>query len=55
MGAGSSIIYIFAATAPFIAITAFGMSSEQYGLANLLPPIGLIAGSLFSAHLIKKI
>lgn len=54
MGAGSSIIYIFAAMAPFIAISTSGMTSEQYGLANLLPPIGLIAGSLCSANLAKK-
>lgn len=54
MGAGSSVIYIFAAMAPFIAINMFGMSSEEYGLANLMPPIGLIAGSLCSAHFAKK-
>ena len=54
MGAGSSFIYLFAAVAPFVAISIFGMSSEQYGLANLLPPIGLLVGSLLSANLIKK-
>jgi len=54
IGACTSVIYIFAAVAPFIAIKIFSMSSEQYGLANLLPPIGIILGSLYSAKLIKK-
>jgi DHA1 family bicyclomycin/chloramphenicol resistance-like MFS transporter len=53
MGSATCIVYIFAAIAPFIAITTFGLSSEEYGLANLLPPIGLISGSLFSARLVK--
>ncbi len=54
MGSSTSFIYVFAAMAPFIAINLFGMSSAEYGLANILPPIGLIAGSLVGAHLSKK-
>lgn len=54
MGSSTSFVYLFAAIAPFIAINFFKMTSEQYGLANLLPPIGLILGSLASAQLIKK-
>jgi DHA1 family bicyclomycin/chloramphenicol resistance-like MFS transporter len=53
MGGASCVIYVFAALAPFIAINLFGLSSEEYGLANLLPPLGLIAGSLFSAQFVK--
>jgi DHA1 family bicyclomycin/chloramphenicol resistance-like MFS transporter len=51
MGASTSFIYIFAAIAPFIAISTFHMTSAKYGMANLLPPIGLFVGSLVSARL----
>jgi MFS family permease len=54
MGSATSFVYVFAALAPFIAINIFGMSSTQYGVANILPPIGLIAGSLTSARLAKS-
>ena len=30
------------------------MSSAEYGFANILPPIGLILGSLVSAQLVKR-
>lgn len=53
MGACTSFIYIFAAISPFIAIDLFEMNSESYGLANLLPPVGLLVGSLASAQLVK--
>jgi MFS family permease len=54
MGSGTSFIYIFAAIGPFIAINLLGMSSAEYGLANILPPIGLALGSLVNAQLSKK-
>lgn len=54
MGACTSFIYVFAAIAPFIAINTFAMSSAEYGLANILPPIGLILGSLIGAKLTNK-
>ncbi len=54
MGGGTCFVYIFAALAPFIAIDMLHMSSSTYGSANLLPPIGLILGSLFSAQLAKS-
>lgn len=54
MGGTTSFIYVFATLGPFIAINLFALSSEQYGVANILPPIGLIFGSLTSAHLVKK-
>lgn len=46
-------IYIFAAIAPFVAMKLFGMKEMYYGLANLIPSLGLMLGSLFSAHLVK--
>ncbi len=54
MGGSTCFIYIFAALAPFIAINLFGMSSAEYGFANLLPPIGLIIGSLISPRLVNR-
>jgi DHA1 family bicyclomycin/chloramphenicol resistance-like MFS transporter len=53
MGGSTCFVYVFAAIAPFIAINIFGLSSAEYGLANVLPPIGLILGSLFGARLTK--
>lgn len=55
MGGVSAFIYIFAAVAPFIAMNLLGMSSAEYGIANLLPTIGLMAGLLISAQLAKKV
>lgn len=55
MGCCSSFVYLFASIAPFVAINLMGMNSAEYGLANLLPPIGLLAGSLSSARLAKMV
>lgn len=54
LGGCSSLIYVFHALVPFIAINIYGMSSLTYGMANLLPLIGVILGSLTSAALTKK-
>ena len=54
MGCTTSFVYVFAASAPFIAMNLLGMNSAEYGFANMLPPIGLITGSLVSAQLIKS-
>lgn len=53
MGGSSCFNYVFAAFAPFIAIKLFGMSSAAYGFANLIPPMGLLLGSITSAQLTK--
>lgn len=54
LGGMTAFVYVFASMAPFIAIKGYGMSSEEYGLANLLPPVGLFLGALFSAQLAKR-
>jgi DHA1 family bicyclomycin/chloramphenicol resistance-like MFS transporter len=54
MGISTAFVYTFAAAAPFVAINLLGMNSQQYGIANILPPIGLIFGSLCSAQSAKK-
>lgn len=54
MGASTCFIYVFAALAPFLAMKLSGMSSEQYGMANIIPSLGLLTGSLAGARLAKK-
>lgn len=54
MGSATCFVYVFAAVAPFIAINIFGFTSSEYGLANILPPIGLILGSIVGARLAQK-
>lgn len=54
MAGPASFVYVFAALAPFIAISIFGMSSAEYGFANILPSFGLICGSLVGAQLSKR-
>ncbi|AMP88440.1 MFS transporter [Legionella pneumophila] len=54
MGGASCFVYLFAATAPFIAINLLGMSTAEYGLANILPSLGLTLGSVLSAQFAKK-
>ena len=54
MGMASSFIYVFAALSPFIAINLFQMTSAQYGTYSILPSVGLLIGSLFSAQFAKK-
>jgi MFS family permease len=54
MGGVTCFTYAFAAVAPFVAINLLGMNSAEYGVANLLPTLGLILGTLFSAQFAKK-
>jgi MFS family permease len=54
MGCATCFIYLFATLAPFIAIKLLGMNAAEYGLANILPPLGLMSGSLTSAYLAKR-
>jgi predicted MFS family arabinose efflux permease len=49
MGCVTSIIYLFSTLAPFLAMNKIGLNPEEYGLLNLILPIGLIAGS-FTSH-----
>jgi MFS family permease len=54
MGSATCFVYVFAALAPFITINLMGMSAASYGAANLLPPLGMMLGSILSAQLAKK-
>ena len=51
MGSGSAIVYIFASKSPFIGITVLKLSPEMFGILNLIPPIGMFAGSFLAAYL----
>jgi MFS transporter, DHA1 family, multidrug resistance protein len=54
MGMVSSVVYVFAALAPFIAMSLLGMSSAEYGIYSILPSVGLLMGSAFSVQFSKK-
>lgn len=54
LGGGTCFTYVFAATAPFLAIDLMGMKSSEYGIANIIPSIGLLLGSIFSAKFAVK-
>lgn len=54
MGGASAFIYVFSAIAPFVAINLMGMRSAEYGIANVIPAIGLVLGSLSSAKFSKQ-
>ncbi len=51
MGTSTCFVYTFAAVAPFVAIDILGMDSAEYGIANILPSLGLLIGALTSAQL----
>ena len=50
MSLGTSLIYLFATVAPYIAIEQMGLSPDQYGLWNLIPSVGMVIGLFTSAH-----
>jgi len=54
MGCGSAVVYIFAAKAPFIGINTIGLSPNEFGSLNLIPSIGMIAGSILASSLAGK-
>lgn len=54
LGCISSIIYLFSTLAPFLAINQIGLTPEQYGYLNFIPPVGLIAGSFVSHWLASR-
>lgn len=54
MGAASCFVYVFAALAPFVAMGLLNMSSAEYGVANLIPAIGMIAGCICSGLWVKN-
>lgn len=54
MGCGTAIIYVFAAQAPFLSIDVLNISPSNYGLLNLIPPIGMVIGGILSTKLATR-
>lgn len=54
MGLTTCFVYVFTALAPFVAINLLGMSSESYGIANILPSVGYVIFAVATAQLSKK-
>ena len=50
MGCGTATVYVFAAKAPFIGINLIGLSPDQFGLYNLIPPIGMLIGASLASR-----
>jgi len=50
LGSAGSFIYVFAAVAPFLTANFMHLSPVEYGLWNLLPPVGIVLGSQLSAY-----
>lgn len=55
LGCATSTVYLFGAVAPFIAMSSMHLNPSQYGLWNLLPPLGVISGSQLCALAAKKL
>lgn len=55
MGSATAFVYVFATLAPFIVMEWMHLSPSQYGLWNLVPSIGIIAGSQLSARLSRTL
>ena len=55
MGSSTSIVYMFATFAPFIGINVIGLTPEQYGYLNLIPPIGMIGGFFTNNYMKSRI
>lgn len=51
IGSTTALIYIFAATAPVIAIKKMGISPDKFGLLNLIPASGYFIGNFIAARL----
>ncbi len=54
LGGSTCFIYVFSAVAPFLAMNIMGMTPSKYGMANIIPSIGLMVGSIFSAKFSEK-
>ena len=51
MGLNTTYIYLFAAIAPFVAMTLLHLRADHYGLWNLIPSLGMVIGAFIAAQL----
>jgi MFS family permease len=49
MGSIAGTGYVFAAKAPVLCLTILKLTPQEFGIINLIPMFGMIAGSLYSA------
>ncbi|NGX50491.1 MAG: Inner membrane transport protein YdhC [Chlamydiae bacterium] len=54
IGATTAIIYIFAVTAPIIAIGMMGLTPDIFGLYSLIPAAGYFLGNILAASLVSR-
>ena len=54
MGLASAIIYIFGTVAPIVSMRLIGISPDAFGLWNIVPSAGLVAGTLLARWLSGK-
>ncbi len=52
-GLSCMLPYVFSADGPFIGIHMLGLSTGSYGMIALIPTLGMLIGSIFSAKLTK--
>ncbi len=55
VGFTSTIAYAYSAAAPLIAHHMLSLSPEQYGVWNLMNTLGMLAGGVVAAHLMKRL
>ncbi|MCB1085371.1 MAG: MFS transporter [Chlamydiia bacterium] len=55
IGITTALIYLFAGTAPLIAIKGMGLSAGIFGLYNLIPAAGFFLGNFIAARLSSKV
>jgi|JI10StandDraft_1071094.scaffolds.fasta_scaffold81936_2 DHA1 family bicyclomycin/chloramphenicol resistance-like MFS transporter len=53
-GLSGMCVYVYVASAPFIAINRLGLSPQGYGLIGLIPFLGTALGSIVSAQLSSR-
>ncbi len=51
-GCVTTIIYLFAQFAPFLALNHLGLDPEEYGFLNMIPSVGFVLGSIIARILI---
>ncbi len=54
MGLASAIIYIFGTVAPIVSIRLIGTTPDEFGLWNMIPSLGLVAGTVLAQFLSEK-
>ena len=54
MGLASAIVYVFGTVAPIVSIRLIGLTPDEFGVWNVVPSLGLVAGTLLARLLSGK-